>query len=62
MNVDLTQGQANLLLQSVDNTVKSGRLDDSIRLGGVGAVIELAALAQSLRSVAESDEDEKPVK
>lgn len=52
MNVDLTQEEALLLLQCLHENVRAGRLDDSIRQGGLHAVASFSTLAEKLRDAA----------
>jgi hypothetical protein len=46
--MDITKEEAALLINALNETVRSGRLDDSIRLGGLGAIKRLSDLSVKL--------------
>lgn len=59
MNVELNKDEAGLLLQALNESVKAGRLDDSIRMGGLFATRQLTAVADKLSAVVNEPEPEK---
>jgi|DEB0MinimDraft_6_1074348.scaffolds.fasta_scaffold331039_2 hypothetical protein len=46
--MDITKEEAALLISALNETVRSGRLDDSIRHGGMGAIRQLSDLSLKL--------------
>jgi hypothetical protein len=57
-NVPVSPVEAQLLLQSVDDSIRSGKLDGTIRANGVLGLASLSALCERLTLA--SQPEEKP--
>ena len=59
-NVELSPVEAQLLLQSLDNSVRAGKLDETIRGNGAMGLSSIAKLCNCLAEAAEHKEQPDP--
>lgn len=55
-NISVSPVEAKVLLQSVDNSIRSGKLDETIRGNGVLGLESISALCKQLTLAANTEE------